>query len=37
MKDGCNGTIHPMYDYDGRKWVLMSVPAEHYGATGLVA
>ncbi|KIL67264.1 hypothetical protein M378DRAFT_159661 [Amanita muscaria Koide BX008] len=35
MKDGCSGTIHPMYTHNERKWVLMSVPEEHYGITGL--
>jgi len=35
MKEGCSGTIHPMYTHNNRKWVLMSVPDEHYGTTGL--
>jgi phage terminase large subunit-like protein len=35
MKEGCSGTIHPMYTHNSRKWVLMSVPVEHYGTTGL--
>ncbi|KAF9498173.1 hypothetical protein BDN71DRAFT_1429063 [Pleurotus eryngii] len=35
MKDGCHGTIHPMYEHDGFKWVLMSVPTENYEASGL--
>jgi len=35
MKEGCSGTIHPMYTHDNRKWVLMSVPVEHYATTGL--
>jgi hypothetical protein len=35
MKEGCSGTVHPMYTHNDRKWVLMSVPDEHYGATGL--
>ncbi|KAF7437235.1 hypothetical protein PC9H_004072 [Pleurotus ostreatus] len=35
MKDGCHGTIHPMYEHDGLKWVLMSVPSENFEASGL--
>jgi hypothetical protein len=37
MKEGCSGTVHPMYTYSERKWVLMSVPDEHYEATGLAS
>lgn len=35
MKDGCSGALYPMYTHDGHRWVLMSVPAEHYTSTGL--
>jgi len=37
MKERCSGTIHPMYTHHDRKWALMSVPDEHYEATGLAA
>ena len=32
MKEGCSGTIHPMYTQNDRKWVLISIPDEHSGA-----
>lgn len=35
MSGGCSGTAYPVYEHGGRKWVLMSVPSKHYGATGL--
>ncbi|KAH8105291.1 hypothetical protein BXZ70DRAFT_1004805 [Cristinia sonorae] len=37
MSDGCSGTSYPVYEHDGKKWVLMSVPKMHYEATGLPA
>ncbi len=35
MTEGCSGTSHPVYERGGRKWVLFSVPEQHYHATGL--
>ncbi|KAI6134241.1 hypothetical protein EDD17DRAFT_1659331 [Pisolithus thermaeus] len=35
MKDGCSGALYPMYTRNGRRWALMSVPAENYTSTGL--
>jgi hypothetical protein len=35
MKEGCSGTIHPMYAHNDHKWGLMSVPDEHYGDTSM--
>ena len=35
MKEGCCGAIYPIYEHDGRKWVLMSVPKDHYETAGL--
>lgn len=37
MKDGLSGTVHPIYTHEGRKWVLLSVPDEHYHKTALAA
>jgi len=35
LKEGCSGVVHPIYEHGGLKWVLMSVPQDHYEATGL--
>ncbi|KAI0697584.1 hypothetical protein BC835DRAFT_1413620 [Cytidiella melzeri] len=37
MKDGLSGAVHPIYEHDGRKWILLSVPEEHFHKTGLAA
>ena len=37
MGDGSSGAAHPVYEHEGRKWVLLSVPDEHYHVTGLPA
>ncbi|KAJ8517951.1 hypothetical protein ONZ45_g4964 [Pleurotus djamor] len=37
MKEGCQGSIHPMYDYAGKRWVLMAVPTQFYDSTGIAS
>ncbi|KAI0697586.1 hypothetical protein BC835DRAFT_1305183 [Cytidiella melzeri] len=37
MKDGLSGAVHPIYEHGGRKWILLSVPEEHFHKTGLAA
>ncbi|KAF9441232.1 hypothetical protein P691DRAFT_684645 [Macrolepiota fuliginosa MF-IS2] len=37
MGDGTSGTAYPVYEHEGRKWVLLSVPESHYHMTGLPA
>lgn len=34
MKEGCSGAVYPVYEHDGRKWVLMSVPKDRYKEAG---
>jgi len=35
LKEGCSGAVYPIYEHEGLKWVLMSVPHDRYEATGL--
>ncbi|EPS93371.1 hypothetical protein FOMPIDRAFT_60893 [Fomitopsis schrenkii] len=30
FKDGQSGAAHPIYTHEGRKWILLSLPEEHY-------
>ncbi|KAG5715604.1 hypothetical protein E4T56_gene19775 [Termitomyces sp. T112] len=37
MKEGCSGAVYPIYEARGKKWVVMSVPADTLKNTGLGA
>ena len=37
LKDGVSGAAHPIYTHDGRKWILLSLPDEHYSKSELAA
>ena len=37
LKDGQSGAAHPIYTHDGRKWILLSLPDEHYQKSALAA
>ncbi|EPS93370.1 hypothetical protein FOMPIDRAFT_1056031 [Fomitopsis schrenkii] len=37
FKDGQSGAAHPIYTHEGRKWILLSLPEEHYRNSALAA
>ncbi|KZT64544.1 hypothetical protein DAEQUDRAFT_717868 [Daedalea quercina L-15889] len=37
LKDGQSGAAHPIYTHEGRKWILLSLPDEHYQSSVLAA
>ena len=37
LQEGCSGIVHPMYEHDELKWVVMSIPKEHCETTGLAS
>ncbi|KAI0724977.1 hypothetical protein C8Q72DRAFT_786381 [Fomitopsis betulina] len=35
FQDGLSGAAHPIYTHGGRKWILLSLPEEHYRNSAL--